>query len=77
MLSTEDVKRLIEEGIPGAEAEVSDMTGTSDHFAIRVRAGAFAGKSRIEQHKMVHSALGEHLTTTIHAVDIKVEVPDQ
>ena len=76
MLTTDDVKRLIETGIPGSSAEVSDMTGTSDHFAIRVRAPAFAGKTRIDQHKMVHEALGEHLTTTIHAVDIKVEVPE-
>ena len=77
MLSTDDVKRLIEEGIPGSTAEVSDLTGTSDHFAIRVRARAFAGQNRIEQHKMVHAALGEHLTTTIHAVDIKVEIPEE
>lgn len=77
MLSTADVQRLVEQGIPGSEVEVTDLTGTSDHFGIRVRAAAFAGKSRIEQHKMVHLALGEHLTTTIHAVDIKIEIPPQ
>ncbi len=76
MLSTVDVKRLIEEGIPGAVAEVEDLTGTSDHFAVTVSATAFAGRSRIEQHKMVHAALGEHLTTTIHAVQIKTIVPE-
>ncbi|MCB9868958.1 MAG: BolA/IbaG family iron-sulfur metabolism protein [Planctomycetes bacterium] len=71
MLSTQDVKQLIEAAIPGATAEVADLTGTSDHFDIRVTAPAFAGKSRIEQHKMVQAALGQHLTTTIHAVQIK------
>jgi len=76
MLTTEDVQRLIEAGIPGATARVTDLTGTSDHFGIQVRSKAFAGKSRIEQHKMVHAALGEHLTTTIHAVDIKIEIPE-
>lgn len=75
MLGTDDVKRLIEDGIAGARAEVTDLTGTSDHFAVRVTAAAFAGKSLIEQHKLVHRALGEHLTTTIHAVDIKTIVP--
>jgi len=77
MLSTADVQRLVEEGIPGATAEVTDLTGTSDHFGIRVEARAFAGKSRIEQHKLVHAALGEHLTTTIHAVDIKIVIPEE
>ena len=76
MLTTNDVQKLIETGIPESTVEVSDLTGTSDHFDIRVLAAAFAGKSRIEQHKMVQSALGEHLTTTIHAVQIKTSIPE-
>lgn len=76
MLSTEQVKQLIEAGIPDSVALVSDLTGTSDHFDVTVTSPEFAGKSRIEQHKMVHKALGEHLTTTIHAVQIKTRVPD-
>ena len=74
-LSTSQVQALIEQGIPGSTVEVSDMTGTSDHFQVRISAEAFAGKSLIEQHKMVHEALGEHLTREIHAVDIKTSVP--
>ena len=76
MLTTEDVRKLIEDGIEGATAQVQDLTGTSDHFAIRVTAKAFQGKNRLEQHKMVHQALGDHLTTSIHAVDIKIQVPE-
>ena len=76
MLSTDQVRELIENTIPGAKAEVSDLTGTSDHFRVRVTAEAFRGHSRIEQHKMVHRALGQHLTTTIHAIDIQIRVPD-
>ena len=76
MLSTEQVKQLLEEGIPGAKAEVSDLTGTSDHFAVTVTADAFRGKGTLEQHKMVHAALGEHLTTSIHAVQIRTVTPE-
>jgi stress-induced morphogen len=75
MMTTEQVKKLIEDGIPGAAVEVRDITGTSDHFAVRVSASAFAGKSLMQQHRMVHAALGQHLTTSIHAVDIKTSVP--
>lgn len=75
MLTTEDVRELIESRIEGAKAEVQDLTGTSDHFAVRVVSPAFAGKSLIEQHKMVHAALGEHLTREIHAVDIRTATP--
>ncbi len=76
MLSTEDVRELIEATIPESTAQVADMTGTSDHFDIRVTSPAFAGKSRIDQHKMVQAALAEHLTTTIHAVQIKTIAPE-
>ena len=76
MLSTEDVKKLIESAFPDATVAVADMTGTSDHFDIQVTSAEFAGKSRIDQHKMVQAALGEHLTTTIHAVQIKTSVPE-
>ena len=76
MLSTEDVRQLIESGIPDSKAQVEDLTGTSDHFAVTVSSPEFGGKTRIEQHKMVHRALGEHLTTTIHAVQIKTITPD-
>lgn len=75
VLSCSQVKQLIEEAIPGASAEVSDLTGTSDHFKIKVEAGAFEGKSILEQHKMVHAALGEHLTREIHSVEIEAVVP--
>lgn len=75
MLNTEEVRRLVEAGIPGAQAEVQDLTGTSDHFRILVSSPAFTGLSRIAQHKLVHRALGEHLTTTIHAVEIQIQTP--
>ncbi len=74
MLSTEDVRNLIEQGIPDSTAQVTDLTGTSDHFGVTVTSPEFAGKSLIEQHKMVQNSLGKHLTTTIHAVDIKTRV---
>ena len=76
VLSCEQVKELIEAGIPGSLAEVRDLTGTSDHFGIKVTAMAFDGKSLLEQHKMVHNALGEYLTREIHSVEIVTVTAD-
>jgi acid stress-induced BolA-like protein IbaG/YrbA len=77
MLTTTDVQKLVESALPGAAVTVTDLTGTSDHFGIRVVAEAFVGKSPIERHKMVHAALGHHLTREIHAIDLKTLTPDQ
>ena len=51
-----------------AHVEVTDLTGTSDHFQAVVVSHAFDGKTRVEQHKMVYAALGELMAGPIHAL---------
>ena len=75
LLSTNQVKELVEAHIPGSRVSVTDLTGTSDHFGIDVVSEAFEGKSPIDRHKMVHAALTEHLGGAIHAVQIKASTP--
>ncbi len=57
-----------------AQIQVSDMTGTGDHFDIQIAAKEFSGKSLIEQHKMVHAVLQPEMDGRIHAVQIKTKV---
>lgn len=71
MMTTDQLRHMIEESIPNSTVKVTDLTGTSDHFGVDVISNAFEGKTLIEQHKMVHAACGQHLTTTIHALQIK------
>jgi stress-induced morphogen len=69
-MKPQEVKTLIEEGIPGATATVSDLTGTGDHFRADVVAPVFEGKSMIEQHQMVYAALGDRVGGPIHALQL-------
>lgn len=64
----EEIKQRIEAGIPGAEAEV---TGDGHHFQASVIAPAFAGLSRIAQHKLVYDVFGAEVGDRIHALSIK------
>ena len=75
MITPEMLKSLLKESFVGDEVKVFDLTGTSDHFEVQIVSEQFAGKSLIEQHKLVHAACGEHLTTTIHALKIKTRTP--
>lgn len=75
MMTTDELKDLLESKIPDSKVEVTDLTGTSDHFGVDIVSPAFAGKGLLEQHKMVHAACGIHLTTTIHALQIKTRTP--
>lgn len=69
-MTTDEVKQKIEAGIPGAQATVRDLTGTSDHFSATVISPAFAGKSVLEMHRMVYAALGEAMKGPIHALQL-------
>jgi acid stress-induced BolA-like protein IbaG/YrbA len=78
MLDANEVKRRIEQSLPGAEVEVHDTTGTGDHFEARVVSDAFTGKSLIEQHQAVYGPLKDVLATgELHALALKTYSPEQ
>jgi stress-induced morphogen len=54
----------------------SPGTGES-HFTIKVVSAAFAGKSRLERHRMVNQALAAELAGKIHALAITALAPDE
>ena len=41
------------------------------HFEVIIIADAFDGCSRIESHRLIYEALGELMTTDIHALSIR------
>ena len=45
------------------------------HFSAVVTAPAFAGRSRLEQHRMVMDVFAGELGGAIHALSIKTQVP--
>jgi stress-induced morphogen len=76
MPSAEDISQRIETAIAGATADVEDYTGTGDHFRATVTAAAFAGRSRIEQHRLVYEIFGVEIGGPIHALSLKTLVPE-
>lgn len=75
MPNAEEIKQRIEAAIPGARAEVEDWTGGGDHFKATVTAQAFAGRSRIEQHRLVYNVFGAEIGGPIHALSLKTQSP--
>ena len=70
MPSAEELKHRIEAAIPDARAEVEDYTGGGDHFRAVVVSPAFAGRSRIEQHRLVYDVFGDEIGGPIHALSL-------
>jgi stress-induced morphogen len=76
MPSAEELKERIESGLPGATAQVEDLTGGGDHFRAEVVSDRFSGLSRIEQHRLVYDVFGDEIGGAIHALSIKTSTPE-
>jgi stress-induced morphogen len=72
MPSAQEVKIRIEAAIPGAEADVQSADDV--HFSATVRASAFDGLSRVQQHRLVMDVFDGELGSSIHALALKTEV---
>ena len=70
-----EIERLIRERFPGAEVRIEDLAGDGDHYAARVVAEAFRGKSRVQQHQMVYEALGGRMGGQLHALQLTTAAP--
>jgi len=42
------------------------------HFALTIKAEALSHKSRVEQHRLIYTALGDLMETDIHALRITI-----
>ena len=74
-MAPEGVRRLLLAALPDADVELVDLTGTEDHYQVRVVSQAFEGKTLIEQHQLVYRALGDAMHGPIHALALKTYTP--
>ena len=72
MATADELKQRIEAAIPGAQATVESPDDV--HFSAHVAAPAFAGKSLVQQHRMVYDIFTGELGDAIHALSLKTEV---
>jgi acid stress-induced BolA-like protein IbaG/YrbA len=74
-METSEVKKCIEDGIPGAEAMV---TADGSKYDVVVVSPEFEGKTMIAEQKMVYATVNEHIQSgVIHALTIKAYTPEE
>ena len=67
-LKPEEIKSLISKAIPDAEITLKDLAGDDNHYSATIKSSIFAGKSKIEQHKLVYKALKGKMGNELHAL---------
>ena len=67
-LKLEEIKSLIKESIPDAQITIQDLAGDENHYSATIKSKIFAGKSKIDQHKLVYKALKGKMGNELHAL---------
>ncbi len=75
MIEPTEVERLLRTHFPDMDLHLEDLTGTKDHYQARLVSSAFEGKSPVQQHQLVYSALQEEMKGAIHALALQTYTP--
>ena len=69
-LKLEEIKNLIKSAIPDAEINIKDLAGDNNHYSATIKSKVFAGRSKVEQHKLVYKALNGKMGNELHALSL-------
>lgn len=73
-MTPQEVKIRLEQTYPESYVDVTDLTGTHDHYSVYVASQVFTGMSRIQRHKHVMEAFAAELKSgEVHALTIKTD----
>jgi stress-induced morphogen len=74
-MDAEEIEKLIKEDFPDAVISIEDLRGDGDHYAATIVSTAFSGKTRVQQHQMVYSALKGRMGNELHALALQTSSP--
>jgi acid stress-induced BolA-like protein IbaG/YrbA len=72
-MQASELESLIKAGLPDAEVIVR---GEGDHFEAVVVSRQFAGRTMVQQHRLVYAALGDRMGGEIHALALRTLTPE-
>ncbi len=75
-MDASEIESLIKESLPDAKVTIEDLRGDGDHYAAYVTSAAFTGKSRVQQHQLVYSALKGRMGNELHALALQTSAPE-
>ena len=81
MATVDTIAQKLKDALSPQHIEVEDVShhhaghagwreGGGTHFTVSIKAASFAGKSRVQQHRLVNSILADELAGDIHALEL-------
>jgi len=64
--------------MPDAEVNLTDKTGTMDHYQLKIVSQKFQGMSLLDRQRLVYATLSEPMKEgRIHALEIQSKTPEE
>ncbi len=76
-MKASDIEEMIREALPDAQIKIEDLRGDGDHYSAKIVSESFRGKTRVQQHQMVYSALKGNMGGVLHALALQTGVPGE
>jgi stress-induced morphogen len=74
-MTAAEIEDLILKSFPDAKVTIDDLRGDGDHYAAQIVSEQFRGLTRVQQHKMVYSAMDGKMGNELHALALNTSAP--
>ena len=74
-MTAAEIEELILTSFPDAKVTIDDLRGDGDHYAAQIVSEQFRGLTRVQQHKMVYSAMDGKMGNELHALALNTSAP--
>ena len=74
-MAAAEIEKLILKSFPDAKVTIDDLRGDGDHYAAQIVSEQFRGLTRVQQHKMVYSAMDGKMGNELHALALNTSAP--
>jgi stress-induced morphogen len=74
-MTVNEIEELLLKSFPNAKITIDDLRGDGDHYAAKIVATEFKGKTRVQQHQMVYNAMNGKMGTDLHALALNTSAP--
>ena len=77
MLTPADIEKRIADSMPGAQVNVTDLTGGGDHYRVSIIAEQFNQQTPVNRHRMVYAIFKDVLGGALHALSLETVTPEE
>ena len=72
-ISQKKLLQVLRDAFPDGDVKLEDTVGDNDHYSVYIKSRQFNERTKVQQHKMVYSALSGFIGSLLHAIQIKTE----